>query len=143
MEKYKEKFYEKLEEYINSLTNKDDVKILNYVIENDERITDKLLEFISLKSGILKFTLENSIKFYPKFKKNYENSKNIILCKGVRCGQNQNLHNKIEEYIYKNHKDIVIDEKRCLGRCKNSPVIKINNTVIEFATFEKIVEKLR
>lgn len=142
MNKDKEKFYVELEKYINSLVKKDEIKILNYVIENNQKITDELLEFISLKSGIMKFTLENSVKFYPKFKKNYENVNNITVCKGINCGQNRELHSKIIEYVLKNQ-GIIVEEKRCLGRCKKSPVVKVNTDIIEVATFEKIIEKLR
>lgn len=142
MNKAKEKFYVELENYINSLTEKNEMKILNFVIENNQKITDELLEFIVLKSGIMRITLENCVKFYPKFKKNYENIKNVVVCKGINCGQNRELHSKILEYALKNQ-GIIVEEKRCLGRCKKSPVVKVDTDIIEVATLKKIIEKLR
>ena len=62
-------FYAELEEFINGLKDKkNDVKILNFVLEKLDAIPEEVQKFIADKTGLLEISIENTINFYPKFR---------------------------------------------------------------------------
>ena len=82
-------FYNELEEYINSLKDKkDDVKILNFVIEKLDSIPMEVQKFIAEKTGLMEISIENTINFYPKFRNKVAGKKvkEVAICVGMTCG---------------------------------------------------------
>ncbi|MGL5796669.1 MAG: NAD(P)H-dependent oxidoreductase subunit E, partial [Cetobacterium sp.] len=63
-------FYDELDKFINGLENKkDDYKILSFVLDELHYIPDEVLAYISKKIDMFQFSLESTIKFYPKLQK--------------------------------------------------------------------------
>ncbi|MEG0136761.1 MAG: NAD(P)H-dependent oxidoreductase subunit E, partial [Cetobacterium sp.] len=105
-------FYEKLDEYIELLEDKkNDYKILCFVVDELGYIPDETLDYIAKKIDVFKFSLEGTIKFYPKLQK-VRTKHYVQICIGRNCVQ-KGLKEKIEELRGK--VDFVIEERNCLG----------------------------
>lgn len=140
-------FYKELEEFIENLPDKkDDVKILNFVVEKLDSIPKEVQRFIANKTGILEISIENTINFYPKFRNKVSDLKEVIICTGMICGQ-MNGHKIYKELmemlevdsngISKNRK-IILLTKRCLGRCKKAPNISIDGEIYSLVNLKNI-----
>ena len=82
-------FYIELEEFINELKDKkNDVKILNFVLEKLDTIPVEVQKFIAEKTGLLEISIENTINFYPKFRNKVSGKKikEVSICVGMTCG---------------------------------------------------------
>ena len=82
-------FYIELEEFINGLKDKkNDVKILNFVLEKLDAIPVEVQKFIAEKTGLLEISIENTINFYPKFRNKVSGKqlKEVSVCVGMTCG---------------------------------------------------------
>ena len=79
-------FYKELEEFIENLRDKkDDVKILNFVIEKIDSIPKEVQKFIADKTGLMEISIENTINFYPKFRNRVSNVKQQPLLHYLLC----------------------------------------------------------
>lgn len=147
-------FLAKLGDYIDTLSNKnDEVKILNFVIENDELITKDVIKLISEKTGIWDISIENTIKFYPKFSSKTgekKEIKDIEICTGMNCGPRggQKMYDeickilKVDEDGVSADGKIKISQKRCFGRCKIGPNISVDGEIFSHMTLEKLLAKI-
>lgn len=140
-----EKFYDDLGKFIEK--NKDEMEILNYVIENTDYITPEIIKFICDKSGIWDISLNNTIKFYPKFKsrlKSEEENKKVelIICTGMNCGPRGGvkLYEKMQELDVEG---IELSNRRCFGRCKIGPNLSIDGEIYSHMNFEKLRDILK
>ncbi|MEG0069762.1 NAD(P)H-dependent oxidoreductase subunit E [Cetobacterium sp.] len=117
-------FYEKLDEYIELLEDKkNDYKILCFVVDELGYIPDETLDYIAKKIDVFKFSLEGTIKFYPKLQK-VRTKHYVQICIGRNCVQ-KGLKEKIEELRGK--VDFVIEERNCLGHCSKPANLSIGN----------------
>ena len=145
-------FYKELEEYINTLKDKrDDVKILNFVIEKIDSIPVKVQKFIAEKTGLMEISIENTINFYPKFrnKASGKKLKEVAICVGMTCGSwGKGYYDELakileidENGISKDGK-IQLTTKRCFGRCAKGPNMSIDGTIYSMVTMEEIKRRL-
>lgn len=145
-------FYKELEEYINTLKDKrDDVKILNFVIEKIDSIPVEVQKFIAEKTGLMEISIENTINFYPKFRNNASGKKlkEVAICVGMTCGSwGKGYYDELakileidENGISKDGK-IQLTTKRCFGRCAKGPNMSIDGTIYSMVTMEEIKRRL-
>lgn len=145
-------FYKELEEYINTLKDKrDDVKILNFVIEKIDSIPVEVQKFIAEKTGLMDISIENTINFYPKFrnKASGKKLKEVAICVGMTCGSwGKGYYDELakileidENGISKDGK-IQLTTKRCFGRCAKGPNMSIDGTIYSMVTMEEIKRRL-
>ena len=95
-------FYKELEEFIENLRDKkDDVKILNFVIEKIDSIPKEVQKFIADKTGLMEISIENTINFYPKFRNRVSNVKEVAVCTGMSCGPagGQEIYNELVKIL--------------------------------------------
>lgn len=145
-------FYNELEEYINSLKDKkDDVKILNFVIEKLDSIPVEVQKFIAEKTGLMEISIENTINFYPKFRNKVveKKVKEVAICVGMTCGSwGKGYYDELakileidENGISKDGK-IQLTTKRCFGRCAKGPNMSIDGTIYSMVTMDEIKRRL-
>lgn len=145
-------FYKELEEYINTLKDKrDDVKILNFVIEKIDSIPVEVQKFIAEKTGMMEISIENTINFYPKFRNKAlgKKIKEVAICVGMTCGSwGKGYYDELakileidENGISKDGK-IQLTTKRCFGRCAKGPNMSINGTIYSMVTMDEIKRRL-
>lgn len=145
-------FYKELEEYINTLKDKrDDVKILNFVIEKIDSIPVEVQKFIAEKTGLMEISIENTINFYPKFRNKVSGKKlkEVAICVGMTCGSwGKGYYDELakileidENGISKDGK-IQLTTKRCFGRCAKGPNMSIDGTIYSMVTMEEIKRRL-
>lgn len=145
-------FYKELEEYINTLKDKrDDVKILNFVIEKIDSIPVEVQKFIAEKTGLMEISIENTINFYPKFrnKASGKKLKEVAICVGMTCGSwGKGYYDELakileidENGISKDGK-IQLTTKRCFGRCAKGPNMSIDGTIYSMVTMDEIKRRL-
>lgn len=145
-------FYNELEEYINSLKDKkDDVKILNFVIEKLDSIPVEVQKFIAEKTGLMEISIENTINFYPKFRNKVAGKKvtEVAICVGMTCGSwGRGYYDELakileidENGISKDGK-IQLTTKRCFGRCAKGPNMSIDGTIYSMVTMDEIKRRL-
>lgn len=145
-------FYKELEEYINTLKEKrDDVKILNFVIEKIDSIPVEVQKFIAEKTGLMEISIENTINFYPKFrnKASGKKLKEVAICVGMTCGSwGKGYYDELAKILEIDEKGISKDgkiqltTKRCFGRCAKGPNMSIDGTIYSMVTMEEIKRRL-
>lgn len=145
-------FYNELEEYINSLKDKkDDVKILNFVIEKLDSIPVEVQKFIAEKTGLMEISIENTINFYPKFRNTVEGKKvkEVAICVGMTCGSwGKGYYDELAKILEIDEKGISKDgkiqltTKRCFGRCAKGPNMSIDGTIYSMVTMDEIKRRL-
>lgn len=131
-------FYQELDNYIENLEDKkNDYKVLSFVVDELGYLPDEVLNYIAKKMDIFPFSLESTIKFYPKLQK--ARTKNYVqICTGRNCIQ-PGLKEKLAEL--KSEVDFPIEERHCLGRCGKGSALKINEEYCSYKTLEEL-EKL-
>lgn len=145
-------FYNELEEYINSLKDKkDDVKILNFVIEKLDSIPMEIQKFIAEKTGLMEISIENTINFYPKFRNKVAGKKvkEVAICVGMTCGSwGKGYYDELAKILEIDEKGISKDgkiqltTKRCFGRCAKGPNMSIDGTIYSMVTMDEIKRRL-
>ena len=145
-------FYNELEEYINSLKDKkDDVKILNFVIEKLDSIPVEVQKFIAEKTGLMEISIENTINFYPRFRNKVAGKKvkEVAICVGMTCGSwGKGYYDELAKILEIDEKGISKDgkiqltTKRCFGRCAKGPNMSIDGTIYSMVTMDEIKRKL-
>ena len=145
-------FYNELEEYINSLKDKrDDVKILNFVIEKLDSIPVEVQKFIAEKTGLMEISIENTINFYPKFRNKVAGKKvkEVAICVGMTCGSwGKGYYDELAKILEIDKKGISKDgkiqltTKRCFGRCAKGPNMSIDGTIYSMVTMDEIKRRL-
>lgn len=145
-------FYNELEEYINSLKDKrDDVKILNFVIEKLDSIPVEVQKFIAEKTGLMEISIENTINFYPKFRNKVveKKVKEVAICVGMTCGSwGKGYYDELAKILEIDKKGISKDgkiqltTKRCFGRCAKGPNMSIDGTIYSMVTMDEIKRRL-
>lgn len=145
-------FYNELEEYINSLKDKrDDVKILNFVIEKLDSIPVEVQKFIAEKTGLMEISIENTINFYPKFRNKVADKKvkEVAICVGMTCGSwGKGYYDELAKILEIDEKGISKDgkiqltTKRCFGRCAKGPNMSIDGTIYSMVTMDEIKRRL-
>lgn len=145
-------FYNELEEYINSLKDKkDDVKILNFVIEKLDSIPVEVQKFIAEKTGLMEISIENTINFYPKFRNRVAEKKvtEVAICVGMTCGSwGKGYYDELAKILEIDEKGISKDgkiqltTKRCFGRCAKGPNMSIDGTIYSMVTMDEIKRRL-
>lgn len=145
-------FYNELEEYINSLKDKkDDVKILNFVIEKLDSIPVEVQKFIAEKTGLMEISIENTINFYPKFRNKVveKKVKEVAICVGMTCGSwGKGYYDELAKILEIDEKGISKDgkiqltTKRCFGRCAKGPNMSIDGTIYSMVTMDEIKRRL-
>ena len=145
-------FYNELEEYINSLKDKkDDVKILNFVIEKLDSIPVEVQKFIAEKTGLMEISIENTINFYPKFRNKVAGKKvtEVAICVGMTCGSwGKGYYDELAKILEIDEKGISKDgkiqltTKRCFGRCAKDPNMSIDGTIYSMVTMDEIKRRL-
>lgn len=145
-------FYNELEEYINSLKDKkDDVKILNFVIEKLDSIPMEVQKFIAEKTGLMEISIENTINFYPKFRNKVAGKKvtEVAICVGMTCGSwGKGYYDELAKILEIDEKGISKDgkiqltTKRCFGRCAKGPNMSIDGTIYSMVTMDEIKRRL-
>lgn len=145
-------FYNELEEYINSLKDKkDDVKILNFVIEKLDSIPVEVQKFIAEKTGLMEISIENTINFYPKFRNKVAGKKvtEVAICVGMTCGSwGKGYYDELAKILEIDEKGISKDGKiqltikRCFGRCAKGPNMSIDGTIYSMVTMDEIKRRL-
>ncbi|MGL5278129.1 MAG: NAD(P)H-dependent oxidoreductase subunit E [Cetobacterium sp.] len=131
-------FYKELDEYIENLEDKkNDYKVLSFAVDELGYLSDEVLNHIAKKMDIFLFSLESTIKFYPKLQ-NARTKNYVQICTGRNCNQ-PGLKEKLIEL--KSKVDFPIDERHCLGRCGKGRALKINEKYYSYKTLEEL-EKL-
>lgn len=145
------KFYDELETFIENLKDKkDDVKILNFVVEKLDSIPKDVQKFIAEKTGLMEITIENTINFYPKFRSKVSDIKEVAVCVGMNCGPSGGK--EIYDFLVKTlepdnnglSKDgkILLTNKRCFGRCAKGPNVSIDGEIFSFMSIQDVKRKL-
>lgn len=145
-------FYKELEDYINTLKDKkDDVKILNFVIEKIDSIPVEVQKFIAEKTGLMEISIENTINFYPKFRNKVADKKvkEVAICVGMTCGSwGKGYYDELAKILEIDEKGISKDgkiqltTKRCFGRCAKGPNMSIDGTIYSMVTMDEIKRRL-
>lgn len=145
-------FYKELEDCINTLKDKkDDVKILNFVIEKIDSIPVEVQKFIAEKTGLMEISIENTINFYPKFRNKVVDKKvkEVAICVGMTCGSwGKGYYDELAKILEIDEKGISKDgkiqltTKRCFGRCAKGPNMSIDGTIYSMVTMDEIKRRL-
>lgn len=149
----KKEFFKELEEFIDGLRDKkDDVKILNFVVEKLDAIPKDVQKFIADKTGLMEISIENTINFYPKFRNKVRDKSvtEVAVCTGMNCGPSggQHIYDSLVEILEVDEngvsKDgkIVLSKKRCFGRCPKGPNVSIDGEIHSFMTLEDVKRRL-
>ena len=147
----KKEFFKELDEFIDGLRDKkDDVKILNFVVEKLDSIPKDIQKHIADKTGLMEISIENTINFYPKFRTKVSDIKEVAVCTGMNCGPagGQDIYNALVEILEvdKNglSKDgkIILNKKRCFGRCPKGPNVSIDGEIYSFMTLQDVKRRL-
>lgn len=145
-------FYDELEKFIDELKDKkNDVKILNFVIEKLDTIPQEVQKFIADKTGLMEISIENTINFYPKFRNKVEGKKikEVAICVGMTCGAwGKDYYEELahlleidEKGVSKDGK-ILLTTKRCFGRCAKGPNMSIDGEIYSMVTMPEIKNRL-
>lgn len=144
-------FYSELEEFIAKLSDKkDDVKILNYVLDRLGTIPKEVQRFIAEKTGLMEITIENTINFYPKFRGKDSGVKEVAVCVGMNCGTagGQQIYNELVKILEPDEKGlskdgkILLTTKRCFGRCAKGPNVSIDGVIYSLMNLQDVKRKL-
>ncbi|WP_291259334.1 NAD(P)H-dependent oxidoreductase subunit E [Fusobacterium sp.] len=144
-------FYSELEEFIAKLSDKkDDVKILNYVLDRLGAIPKEVQKFIAEKTGLMEITIENTINFYPKFRGKDSRVKEVAVCVGMNCGPagGQQIYNELVKILEPDEKGlskdgkILLTTKRCFGRCAKGPNVSIDGVIYSLMNLQDVKRKL-
>lgn len=144
-------FYKELEDFIKSLRDKkDDVKILNFVIERIDSIPKEVQKFIAEKTGLMEITIENTINFYPKFRNKVSSIKEVAVCTGMSCGPSggQEIYNELVKILKPDNNGlsqdgkILLTNKRCFGRCAKGPNVSIDGEIYSLMSLNDVKRKL-
>ncbi len=144
-------FYKELEEFIDRLKDKkDDVKILNFVVEKLDSIPKEVQKFIADKTGLMEISIENTINFYPKFRSKVSDVKEVAICTGMSCGPagGFEIFNeiatllKIDKNGLSQDGKIMLTNKRCFGRCSKGPNISIDGEIYSLMSLQDVKRKL-
>lgn len=141
-------FYDELEEFIKNLADrKDDYKILSFVLEKLGYIPEETKEYIARRIDVLPITLENTIKFYPKF--HHDRQKRVMICIGRCCaGEGEVFYEKLEKLLQIDEEGVskdrkwVLEKNLCFGRCQGAPVVSIDEVIYSHADMELIKKKM-
>ena len=150
--KISNEFYSELEEFINGLRDKkDDVKILNFVLEKLDSIPMEVKKFIADKTGLMEISIDNTINFYPKFRNKVSEKKikEVAICLGMTCGVNgKGFYDEIARILEIDEKGmskdgkILLTTKRCFGRCNRGPNVSIDGVIYSMMTMSELKNKL-
>lgn len=144
-------FYKELEEFIENLRDKkDDVKILNFVVERLDSIPKEVQKFIADKTGLMELTIESTINFYPKFRSKVSDIKEVAVCTGMNCGPagGFEIFNeiatllKIDKNGLSEDGKILLTNKRCFGRCAKGPNVSIDGEIYSLMSVADVKKKL-
>lgn len=144
-------FYKELEKFIENLRDKkDDVKILNFVVERLDSIPKEVQKFIADKTGLMEITIENTINFYPKFRSKVSDIKEVAVCTGMSCGPagGFEIFNeiatllKIDKNGLSEDGKILLTNKRCFGRCAKGPNVSIDGEIYSLMSVADVKKKL-
>lgn len=149
----KKEFLKELDEFIDGLRDKrDDVKILNFVVEKLDAIPKDIQKFIADKTGLMEISIENTINFYPKFRNKVKDKsiREVAVCTGMNCGPagGQDIYDSLAQILEVDNdgvsKDgkIVLSKKRCFGRCPKGPNVSIDGEIYSYMTLEKVKNRL-
>lgn len=141
-------FYDELEEFIRGLSDqKDDYKILSFVLEKLGYIPEETKEYIARRIDVLPVTIENTIKFYPKF--HHDRQKRVIICMGRCCiSEGTAFYEQLEKILQPDEDGIskdgrwVLEKNLCFGRCQGAPVVSIDEVVYSHTDMELIKKKM-
>ena len=134
-------FYKELEEFIDGLKDKkDDVKILNFVVEKLDSIPKEVQKFIA----------DKTINFYPKFRSKVSDVKEVAICTGMSCGPagGFEIFNeiatllKIDKNGLSQDGKIMLTNKRCFGRCSKGPNVSIDGEIYSLMSLQDVKRKL-
>ncbi|MGL5122904.1 MAG: NAD(P)H-dependent oxidoreductase subunit E [Fusobacteriaceae bacterium] len=140
-------FLEKLDKFISEQSDKkNEIQILNFMLEEQGEITDEAIKIIAEKTGIWDLTIKNTINFYPKYqKKNYSKLTEIVYCNGRNCKEKtEKIIDELKEIIKFNKNGISLNgkfkllEKRCFGQCNIGPNIEINGLLYNKINIKKL-----
>ncbi len=140
-------FIEKLDRFILDLSDKrNEIPVLNFVLEEQGEITDEAIKIIAEKTGIWDLTIKNTINFYPKYqKKKYFELTEIVYCNGRNCiERTEKIIDELKEVIQFNEDGLSLDgkfkllTKRCFGECNGGPNIEINGLLYNKINIEKL-----
>lgn len=134
-----EDFYKELDDFIESLDDKkNDYKILSFVVDRKGYISEEIINYIAKKIDMFPFSLEGTIKFYPKLQK--ATTKHYIqICVGRNCGR-KDLKDKIQELREKT--GFIIEERNCLGHCGRGSTVTIGDEVFKYNTLNELEKKI-
>ena len=153
-------FYIELEEFINELKDKkNDVKILNFVLEKLDTIPVEVQKFIAEKTGLLEISIENTINFYPKFRNKVSGKKikEVSICVGMTCGvYGKGFYDRflaahpgftteileIDENGISKDGNVLLTTKRCFGRCSKGPNVSIDGEIYSMMTMPELKNRL-
>lgn len=145
-------FYIELEKFINELKDKkNDVKILNFVLEKLDIIPIEVQKFIADKTGLLEISIENTINFYPKFRNKVSGKKikEVSICVGMTCGlYGKGFYEELAEILEIDEDGIskdgnmLLTTKRCFGRCNKGPNISIDGEIYSMMTMSELKIRL-
>ena len=118
-------FYTELEEFINGLKDKkNDVKILNFVLEKLDAIPVEVQKFIADKTE-------------------------VSICVGMTCGvYGKGFYDELAEILEVDEngvsKDgkILLTTKRCFGRCNKGPNVSIDGEIYSMMTMPELKNRL-
>lgn len=147
------KFLEELDAFIDGLRDKrDDVKILNFVIEKLDAIPEYVQKHIVEKTGMMEISLQNTINFYPKFRNRVRSSdiREVAVCVGLNCGPRggQQIYDSLVEILAVDKEGlsadgkIMLTNKRCFGRCKIGPNVSIDGEIYSHMDLKEVRKKL-
>ncbi|MGL6064978.1 MAG: NAD(P)H-dependent oxidoreductase subunit E [Fusobacteriaceae bacterium] len=140
-------FLEKLDEFISEQSDKrNEIPILNFILEEQGEITDEAIKIMAEKTGIWDLTIKNTINFYPKYqKKKYYKLTEIVYCNGRNCKERtEKIIEELKEIIPFNKEGISLDgkfkllEKRCFGECNLGPNVEINGLLYNKINIAKL-----
>ncbi|MGL4652872.1 NAD(P)H-dependent oxidoreductase subunit E [Cetobacterium sp.] len=128
-------FYIELDNFIENLDNKkDDYKILSFVVDELGYIPDEVIDYVAKKIDVFSFSLDSTIKFYPKLQK-ARTKFYVQVCTGRNCNQS-GLKEKIAEI--KDRVSFIIDERHCLGRCSKGRALKVNEQYYSYKNLDEL-----
>lgn len=144
-------FLEELGAFIDGLKDKrDDVKILNFVVEKLDSIPKYVQKYIADKTGMMEISIENTINFYPKFRNKVRSVREVAVCTGLNCGPagGKEMYDALVDILEVDSnglsKDgkIILTSKRCFGRCPKGPNVSIDGEIYNFMTLKDVKRKL-
>ena len=143
-------FYQNLENFIGEMEDKrDEVQVLNFVMQEIGYIPLEVQEFIADKTGLFLVTIQNAIDFFPRYKTSIDNTVEIKVCIGIGCtGKGsllilEELEKKlgIEAGETTKDKKYRLTTQRCFGKCTMGPNLSIGGVLYNNVNIENL-EKL-